>query len=99
MHDPYSSISLFFLSTVTGGTDGKMWTDSAELDPLVLAALSANDADRDAAYQSVYDWIDEHHAIAPIYNASRISAHGPHVKGFKIPPTEYEIPFAGITLS
>ena len=97
-YDPYSSISLFFLSTVTGGTDGKMWTDAAALDPLVLTALSASDLDRPAAYQRVYDWLEENHAIAPIYNASRIWAHGQHVEGFAIPPTEYELPFSGISL-
>ncbi|MBP1886492.1 ABC transporter substrate-binding protein [Sinorhizobium mexicanum] len=98
-YDPHSSLTTYFLSTYRTGTDGKMFMDAKNLDPLVLAALSASAADAPAAYQAFYDWLEDHHAIVPIYHASRIWAHGERVKNFHIPPTEYEMPHEGISLS
>jgi len=97
-YDPHSSLTTYFLSTYRTGTDGKMFMDAAALDPLVNAALSAPDATRAAAYQAFYDWLDKNHAIAPIYHASRIWAHGKRVSNFTIPATEYEMPHEGIKL-
>ena len=98
-YDPHSSLTTYFLSTYRTGTDGKMFMDAAALDPLVNQALSADDANRATAYQRFYDWLMEHHAIAPIYHASRIWAHSARVKDFSVPPTEYEMPFEGISLA
>lgn len=98
-YDPHSSLTTYFLSTYRTGTDGKMFMDPAQVDPLVNAALAADDATRAAAYQAFYDWLEENHAIAPLYHASRIWAHGPRVAGFTIPATEYEMPHEGISLT
>jgi len=97
-YDPHGSLTTYFLSTYRTGTDGKMFMDAEHLDPLVLKALTAPEAEREAAYQGFFDWLESNHAIAPIYHASRIWAHSSRVKGFAIPPTEYEMPFEGITL-
>ncbi|MCB4771020.1 ABC transporter substrate-binding protein [Ancylobacter sp. Lp-2] len=97
-YDPHSSLTTYFLSTYRTGTDGKMFMDAAKLDPLVNAALTATEGTRAAAYQAFYDWLEQNHAIAPIYHATRLWAHGKRVSNFSIPATEYEMPHEGIKL-
>lgn len=98
-YDPHGSITIFFLSTFTSGTDGKMFVDAENLDPLILKALAANEAEREAAYQTVLDWLRDNHAICPIYHAKRIWAHTDHISTFVFPTTEYEMPDKGIVLA
>lgn len=98
-YDPHGSSTIFFLSTFTSGTDGKMFVDPENLDPLILKALSAPEAEREAAYQAMLDWIRDNHAIVPIYHAKRIWAHTEKVKTFVFPTTEYEMPDKGIVLA
>ena len=97
-YDPHGSLTALFLSTYQSGTDGKIWMDAAQLDPLIVTALGADEASRDAAYQAVFAWIHDNHAAVPIYHATRIWAHGPRVSAFSISPTEYEFPLEGIAL-
>lgn len=98
-YDPHGSTTIFFLSTFTSGTDGKMFVDAQNLDPLILKALSAPEDEREAAYQAVLDWVRDNHAICPIYHAKRIWAHTERVKTFVFPTTEYEMPDKGIVLA
>lgn len=97
-YDPHGSITIFFLSTFTSGTDGKMFVDASNLDPLILTALAAGETEREAAYQTVLDWLRDNHAICPIYHAKRIWAHSERVTSFVFPTTEYEMPDKGIVL-
>ncbi|NUB45899.1 ABC transporter substrate-binding protein [Fertoebacter nigrum] len=96
-YDPYNTIGLMFLSTVVPGTDGKIYEDVA-LDPLILAALGAAEADRPAAFQAVSDWLHDNWAIAPLFHGDRIWAHGDRIKSFAIPATEYEMPLKTLSL-
>ncbi|WP_395015389.1 ABC transporter substrate-binding protein [Dongia sp.] len=98
-YDPHGSITIFFLSTFTSGTDGKMFVDAERLDPLLLKALGADENGRDAAYQAVLDWLRDNHAICPIYHAKRIWAHTDRVTKFVFPTTEYEMPDKGVVLT
>lgn len=98
-YDPHGSTTIFFLSTFTSGTDGRMFIDAENLDPLILKALSAGEGEREAAYQAVLDWLRDNHAIVPIYHAKRIWAHTEKVKTFVFPTTEYEMPDKGIVLA
>ncbi|MDP3342367.1 ABC transporter substrate-binding protein [Frigidibacter sp.] len=96
-YDPYNTIGLMFLSTIAPGTDGKIYEDTA-LDPLILAALAASEADRPAAFQAVFDWLHANWAIAPLFHGDRIWAHGDRIKSFAIPATEYEMPLKSLSL-
>jgi nickel transport system substrate-binding protein len=97
-YDPFSSLPLYFLSTFLTGTDGKLWLDKDVLDPLIDKALYANEADRAANYQAFFDWLYDNNVMAPIYHASRIWAFGPRVQNFSVPSTEYQLPYAGISV-
>jgi nickel transport system substrate-binding protein len=96
-YDPYNTIGLMFLSTVEPGTDGKIYEDEA-LNPLILAALGATEAERPAAFQAVSDWLYANWAIAPLFHGDRIWAHGERIKSFAIPATEYEMPLKSLSL-
>lgn len=96
-YDPNGSLVSLFLSTREPGTDGKIYTDT-ELDPLLLAATEAFGDAKESAHQAVYDWLDQRRAIIPIYHGEQIWAHSERVAKFELPPTEYEIPFVGLTL-
>jgi nickel transport system substrate-binding protein len=98
-YDPHGSMTVYFISTFVSGTDGKMFMDAENLDPLITAALSADEAGREAGYQAIYDWLAANHAICPIYHAKRIWAHTDKVSNFVFPTTEYEMPDKGIVLS
>jgi nickel transport system substrate-binding protein len=97
-YDPYGSMSIFFLSTFVSGTDGKMFVDAANLDPLLKTAIAADESTREAAFQAIHDWLAANHAIVPIYHAKRIWAHTDKIKSFTFPSTEYEMPDRGVAL-
>ncbi|MHB1101776.1 MAG: ABC transporter substrate-binding protein [Devosia sp.] len=97
-YDPHSTLTNYFLSTFPNGADGKMWT-SADLDPLLLDAIETGGPDQAAKYQLVYDWIYANQAVAPLFHPQRIWVHTSRVNGFAMPPTEYDMPYEGITLS
>jgi nickel transport system substrate-binding protein len=98
-YDPHGSLTVYFLSTFVSGTDGKMFVDAANLDPLINAALAAGETDRDTAYQAIFDWLAANHAIVPIYHAKRIWAHTDKIKTFVFPTTEYDMPDRGIVMA
>ena len=78
-YDPYNTIGLMFLSTIEPGTDGKVYEDTA-LDPLITKALNASEPERAEAFQSVYDWLHENWAIAPLFHGDRIWAYNDHIE-------------------
>ena len=49
--------------------------ESKDLDPLIWAAVRADEPDRVAKFQKVWDWMYENHAIAPLYHEARIWAY------------------------
>jgi nickel transport system substrate-binding protein len=98
-YDPNGSMTVYFLSTFVSGTDGKIFMDATNLDPLIATALASGEAGRAEAYQAIYDWLSTNHAICPIYHAKRIWAHTDKIASFVFPTTEYEMPDKGIVLS
>lgn len=98
-YDPHGSMTVFFISTFTSGTDGKIFMDAENLDPLINTALAADEAHRADAYQAIYDWLNANHAIVPIYHAQRIWAYTEKIKTFVFPSTEYEMPDRGIVMA
>jgi nickel transport system substrate-binding protein len=96
-YDPFNSLQQFFLTTLEPGTDGHLWEDK-QLDPLILAAVSAPEAGRAEAFQKAYDFLHDGTLLAPLYHQMRIWAHNDRIKTFVIPPTEYEMPLTGLSL-
>lgn len=96
-YDPYNTLALTILSTTEPGTDGKIYEDVA-VDPLILKAIAAPEAERPDAFQAVYNWLHDNWAMAPLYHSQRIWAHGDRIKTFIVPATEYEMPLKGISL-
>lgn len=97
-YDPHSTLTNYFLSTFPNGADGKMWT-STDLDPLLIDAIETGGPDQIAKYQLVYDWIENNHVVAPLLHPQRIWVYSNRVKNFSMPATEYDMPYAGISLS
>ena len=96
-YDPHGSLGASFVSTVDTGPDGKIYI-ADELDTVVLAALETGGDAREAAMQSIYDWLANNAAACPILVTQRIWAVHPRVQGFSLPATDYDIPFQGLSL-
>lgn len=96
-YDPHGTLGNAFVSTADSGPDGKIYV-SDELDGIVKAALDATGADREVKMQTLYNWLYENTAICPLVVSQRIWAHNPRVENFSLPPTDYDLPFQGITL-
>lgn len=96
-YDPHGSLGASFLTATDTGPDGKIYV-SEQLDPIVQAALEASGPDREAKTQAIYDWLWDNVAICPLVVQQRIWAHGPRLKGFNLPATDYDLPFKGISV-
>ena len=96
-YDPHGSLGASFVTATDTGPDGKIYV-SDELDKIVLAALDTGGDAREAAMQSVYDWLMANTATCPLVVSQRIWAVNPRVKGFTLPATDYDLPFKGITI-
>ena len=96
-YDPHGSLGAMFVSTADSGPDGKVFVSKA-LDAVVSAALAASGDDRKAKLQKVYDWLDEQQAVCPLVYPQRLWAYSKRIKGLVLPPTEYDMPVAGIAL-
>ena len=98
-YDPITTLTNFFLSTVPT-SDGKIWTDPANLDPLITDVLETpTDAARDTAYQAVYDFLGEQSAFVPLVYQPRVWAHGPRVHDLSLAATDYDFPLDGVWVS
>lgn len=97
-YEPYGTVIGLFLSTYDNGVDGKLFLDPANLDPLILAAMSAAQDRSQATLQAVYDWLHDNHAIAPILYAPSIWANSKRAQNFHAPATEYDTPYEGLTV-
>lgn len=96
-YDPHGSLGAMFVSTADSGPDGKVFVSKA-LDVVVATALSATGEERRVKLQKVYDWLDEQQAVCPLVYPQRLWAHSRRIKGLRLPPTEYDMPIAGISL-
>ncbi|MGH8909075.1 MAG: ABC transporter substrate-binding protein [Egibacteraceae bacterium] len=94
-YDP-SSTTVSYLTT-TGG-DSPLWA-TPELDGLVDAAIFADDAERAAAYQKVFDYLEEQVAFVPLTRPSRLWAAGPAVSGFEVPVTDYDLDLSAVEVT
>ena len=98
-YDPHNSLTDLFKSTVPSGPDGKIYLDP-EFDPYIdrsLAAVSVEE--REAAYGEALEYLRERTALSPLLVQNRLWAHGERVTSLELPPTEYDLPFAGLTVS
>ncbi|TIP04559.1 MAG: ABC transporter substrate-binding protein [Mesorhizobium sp.] len=97
-YEPFGTVFGLLLSTYDNGVDGKLVVDPANLDPLVHAVQTASESAAPAAYQAIYDWMYQETAFLPLFYNPAIWAHTERVKGFRAPPTEYDMPYEGLTL-
>lgn len=96
-YDPHGSLGASFVTASDTGPDGKIYV-SDELDPIVLSALEAGGAEREAKIQAIYDWLYDNVAVCPLVVQQRLWAHGPRLEGFSLPATDYDLPFKGISV-
>ena len=95
-YDPSSSTVAFLTG---GGDEAPLWADP-ELDDLVDRALFASTDDEiQAAYEQIYSFLDDTSAFVPITHPPRFYAVGPHVSGFDVPPTDYDMELNGVTVT
>lgn len=93
-YDP-SGTALTHLSSTA---DAPVWT-SADLDALLGTALAATeDAELDAAYQAVYDYLEDEVAFVPITSQPRRYAVRAGVEGFEVPAHEYRLDLTDVTV-
>lgn len=97
-YDPYGTVISYFLSTYDNGVDGKLYVDAENLDPLLKAATGGSIEDSEQALQTVYDWLNDNAAIAPVLFLPSIWAHTDRIGSFQPPATEYDTPFEGISV-
>jgi nickel transport system substrate-binding protein len=97
-YDPFGTIIGLLLSTYDNGVDGKLVVNPEHLDPLVLAVKTASEANFAEVTQAVYDWLHDETAFLPLFYNPTIWAHTDRVKGFSSPPTEYDLPYEGVSL-
>jgi nickel transport system substrate-binding protein len=94
-YDPSSTTVSYLTST---GGDSPLWA-TPELDDLVDAAIFAADAQRAAAYQAVWDYLERETAFVPLTHPSRLWAVGPAVSGFAVPVTEYDLALRAVEIT
>ena len=97
-YDPHGTLSAMLVSTADSGPDGKIFV-SKELDGVIQSALLATGEDRKAKVQKIYDWLSQNAAICPLVYPQRLWAYNKRVKGFALPPTEYDMPVSGLSLN
>lgn len=97
-YDPFSTLTDLFDTRNDSGTDGKIFTD-LHLNTLIDRALAADTpAQQTTAYDTLYGYLRDQAAFLPLVYTPRIWAHSTQVHGMTLPPTEYELPWAGISL-
>jgi nickel transport system substrate-binding protein len=97
-YDPHNSLTDLFKSTVPSGPDGKIYLDPA-FDPFIDKALGAVTVEeREAAVSDALEYLRERTALSPLLVQNRLWAHGERVTSLELPPTEYDLPFAGLTV-
>lgn len=98
-YEPFGTIIGLLLSTYDNGVDGKLVIDPDHLDPLVNAAASASDDTVEQATQAIYDYMHQQVSCMPLFYIPAIWAHTDRVTGFKVPSTEYDLPYQGVALN
>lgn len=98
-YDPVTTLTNYFQSTFPV-SEGKIWTDSKGLDPLIEAVLGAqSDAARRSAYTNVYKFMSDQTAFVPLAYPQRIWAYGKRVHDIALAVTDYDFPLAGVGVS
>lgn len=97
-YEPFGALVGQMLSTYDNGVDGHIISDPENLDPLINAALAASDEELPGKLQAAFDWIHNEVACLPIIYLPVIWAHSERIQGFKVPPTEYDVPWQGLSL-
>lgn len=98
-YDPYGTMIGYLLSTYENGVDGKLVINTEELDPLMIEAFAASEADAQAKLTKVFEWLRDTAAFSPVMYLPSIWAHGPRVATFHPPATPYDTPYEGLTLA
>jgi nickel transport system substrate-binding protein len=96
-YDPHGTLGNAFISTVDSGPDGKIYV-APELDGVVKKALDTSGDAREAAMQSIYDWLHANTAVCPLVVSRRLWAYNPRIENFTLPSTDYDLPVKGLTI-
>jgi nickel transport system substrate-binding protein len=97
-YDPHNTLVDLFDSRYDSGPDGKIYLDE-DFDPYIDRALAAVSLEeREAAYGEAFEYLEERTALSPLLVQNRLWAHGPRVINLELPPTEYDLPVAGLTV-
>lgn len=97
-YDPHSSLTTWFQSGFSTA-HGQMF-NSPELDSLITTIGGEQvETARQAAYEALWVYLDENHAIAPLVYSQRIYALRNNVSGFELAGTEYELALQNVTIS
>lgn len=96
-YDPHGSLGASFVTAADTGPDGKIYINP-DLDGVVKTALEIGGAAREAAMQSIYDWLYSNTAVCPLVVSQRLWAYNPRIENFSLPATDYDLPFKGLTI-
>jgi nickel transport system substrate-binding protein len=93
-YDPANSARTFLSSEA----DNPVWS-SPEIDALLDTAVMTDDEQEiAAAYQAVFDILEEEMGYIPIITPPKYYAVRAEVQGFQIPPHEYRLDLTGVTI-
>ena len=96
-YDPHSSLSGMFYQGFTG-TEGTVFTDP-QLDTMIDQVLMIVDEDeRQAAYNDIWQFLDENAAAIPIVYSLRLYALDGSVNSYHLAGTEYDIDLLGVSI-
>ncbi len=84
-YEPFGTMLGYLYSPYNNGVDGKMVISPDQLDPLLLTAMSADQASVQPAQQAVFDWIHAETVLAPLMFTPSIWAYGTWIEGFVAP--------------
>ena len=95
-YEPYGTMVGYLYSPYDNGVDGKLVVDPENLDPLMMAAMSASEAEAQEKLQAVFDWMHAGTAFLPVLYSPSFWAHADRVAGFRPPATAYDTPYEGL---
>ena len=99
-YDPQTTLSNYFVSWLDP-SEGRIWMDAQNLDPLVKAAVvtAQSPSDRKTAYDNVYSYFKDQAAVLPLAYPKRIWASGKRVHEMSLATTDYDFPVQGVWVS
>ncbi|WFE19897.1 ABC transporter substrate-binding protein [Solwaraspora sp. WMMD937] len=93
-YDPSSSI----VSLFTDGARAPLWVTPTTEDLVDKALFATDPADRDKAYQDLYEAVAADNGFVPLVYRPRLWAVRDGVNGFAVPPTDVDLELTGVTV-